>query len=154
MDRLLKRRRTGADAEDESDRSATPTSLSHSISPPRKKIRPQAGPAALPAKPEVPAGTQTFRSPFRLTEIRDLPSESNIDTVTLKSILGDPLIAECWEFNYLHDVDFLVGALDEDVRHSVQVHVVHGFWKREDPSRRALEVCGGVPLDLRIRPAA
>lgn len=80
-----------------------------------------------------------FKSPFQLTKIRDLPPESNVDTVTLGDILGDPLISECWEFNYLHDLDFLMSAFDEDVRHLVQVHVVHGFWKQEDPNRLSLQ---------------
>jgi hypothetical protein len=50
------------------------------------------------------------------------------------------LIAECWEFNYLHDIDFLISHFDEDTRHLVQVHVVHGFWKKEDKSRLMLQV--------------
>jgi tyrosyl-DNA phosphodiesterase-1 len=85
-----------------------------------------------------------LKSPFRLTKIRDLPADLNKDTVTLKDILGDPLIAECWEFNYLHDIDFLMAAFDRDIRHLVKVHVVHGFWKREDQSRLALQV--GMPF--------
>lgn len=83
---------------------------------------------------------QTFNSPFQLTRIRDLADAANKDAVTLRDLLGDPLIAECWEFNYLHDIDFLMKAFDEDVRHAVQVHVVHGFWKKEDPSRLVLQV--------------
>ena len=70
----------------------------------------------------------------------------NRDTVTLKDILGDPLIAECWEFNYIHDIDFLMGAFDQDVQHLVKVHVVHGFWKKEDPSKLRLQV--GTPSIL------
>jgi hypothetical protein len=31
-------------------------------------------------------------------------------------------------------------AFDEDVRDIVKVHVVHGFWKQEDASRRVLKV--------------
>lgn len=31
-------------------------------------------------------------------------------------------------------------ALDEDVRSSVQVNLVHGFWKKDDPSRLNLQV--------------
>ena len=80
------------------------------------------------------------RSPFQLTWIRDLPEASNVDTISLRDILGDPLIAECWEFNYLHDLDFLMEAFDQDVRDLVKVHVVHGFWKDEDQSRLALKV--------------
>jgi tyrosyl-DNA phosphodiesterase-1 len=81
-----------------------------------------------------------FQSPFQLTWIRDLPGSSNINAVTLNDILGHPLIAKCWEFNYLHDLDFLMGAFDKDVRDTVEVHVVHGFWKNEDQSRLALKV--------------
>lgn len=104
-------------------------SLTGSVSPPplRRKT------AAAPAPKIVP-------SPFQLTWIRDLPASSNVDAVSLKDILGDPLIAECWEFNYLHNVDYLMDAFDEDVRDLVKVHVIHGFWKNEDPSRLNLKV--------------
>lgn len=47
-------------------------------------------------------------SPIRLMRIRDLPASANTDTVGLSNILGDPLIRECWQFNYLFDVDFLM----------------------------------------------
>ena len=47
-------------------------------------------------------------SPFQLTHIRDLPDHLNIDTIKLKNILGDPLIKECWQFNFLIDLDFLM----------------------------------------------
>ncbi|KAB8290029.1 hypothetical protein EYC80_010355 [Monilinia laxa] len=78
---------------------------------------------------------KVVKSPFQLTSIRDLPASSNLDTVSLKDILGDPLISECWEFNYLHNLDFLMEQFDEDIRNLVKVNVIHGFWKREDPSR-------------------
>jgi tyrosyl-DNA phosphodiesterase-1 len=85
--------------------------------------------------------SQVAQSPFQLTRIRDLPPSSNVDAVSLKDILEDPLIAECWEFNYLHDLDFLMDAFDADVRDIVKVHVIHGFWKNEDQTRLALKVC-------------
>lgn len=81
-----------------------------------------------------------IRSPFQLTKIRDLPKSFNVDSISLDEILGDPLISECWDFNYLHDLDFLLRSFDQDVQQLVKVHVVHGFWKREDPSRLMLEV--------------
>lgn len=74
-------------------------------------------------------------SPIQLTCIRDLPGTANVDAVSLRDILCDPLIVECWQFNYLFDVDFLMGALDEDVRGSVRVKVVHGSWRREDAQK-------------------
>jgi tyrosyl-DNA phosphodiesterase-1 len=83
---------------------------------------------------------RVIRSPFRLTRIQDLPQSSNQDVVTLSDILGDPFISECWEFNYLHDLDFLMNAFDQEVRKIVKVHVVHGFWKQEDQSRVRLQV--------------
>ncbi|ESZ91796.1 hypothetical protein SBOR_7812 [Sclerotinia borealis F-4128] len=78
---------------------------------------------------------KVVKSPFQLTTIQDLPASSNVDTVSLKDLLGDPLISECWEFNYLHNLDFLMEQFDEDVQNLVKVNVVHGFWKREDQSR-------------------
>lgn len=101
--------------------------------------RPVSPPPLGLSKPKVSA-PKVIRSPFQLTSIRDLPASSNIDAVSLKDLLGDPLISECWEFNYLHDLDFLMSAFDEDVRNLVKVHVVHGFWKNEDESRLRLLV--------------
>ncbi|KAK3374392.1 tyrosyl-DNA phosphodiesterase I [Lasiosphaeria ovina] len=90
-------------------------------------------------KPCRPPDKRRFDSPFHLTRIRDLPPELNIDTIGLNDILGDPLISECWEFNYLHDIDFLMRAFDQDVRHLVNIHVVHGFWKKDDSNRIELQ---------------
>ena len=52
-----------------------------------------------------------IKSPFRLTHIRDLTDESNVDTVTLNDILRDPMIKECWQFNFLFDIDFVMCVL-------------------------------------------
>jgi tyrosyl-DNA phosphodiesterase-1 len=107
-----------------------PRTLTSSISPPPlRRNRNQ--------ESHVP---KVLKSPFQLTWIQDLPESANVDTITLRDILGDPMIMECWEFNYLHNIDFLMEAFDEDVRDLVKVHVVHGFWKREDPARQNLEV--------------
>lgn len=101
-------------------------SLSRSISPPRSKKQ---------------KGTEIFPSPFCLTWVRDLEEENNKDAVTLSDLLGDPLISECWSFNYLHSISFLMDAFDRDIRPHVKVHIVHGFWKREDGNRIGLVVC-------------
>lgn len=47
-------------------------------------------------------------SPFQLTKIRDLAPHQNVDTVELKDVLGDPAIRECWNFNFLFDLDFVM----------------------------------------------
>lgn len=124
-------------------------SLRRSVSPPRmKRSRAEAASSEAPRETAVASSSdakqdeaaKVFKSPFQLTWIRDLPEAANTDAVTLEDILGDPLIAECWNFNYLHDIDFLMAAFDQDVRQSVQVNVVHGFWKTEDPNRLMLQV--------------
>jgi len=145
----------GTSSEGQQQQSRTgPLTLTHPISPPRKKRRrlseppspSEEGATARPTRVQAsPINTHTHAplivpSPFQLTKIRDLPLELNRDTVTLRDLLGDPLISECWQFNYLHDVDFLMSAFDEDVKGLVEVHVVHGFWKREDLVKRGLEV--------------
>ncbi|KAF2836085.1 phospholipase D/nuclease [Patellaria atrata CBS 101060] len=78
-------------------------------------------------------------SPIQLTRIRDLGPECNVDTVGIEDILKDPLLKECWQFNFLFDIPFLMAALDEDVRSTVAIKIVHGFWKREDERRINLE---------------
>ncbi|KAK0627520.1 tyrosyl-DNA phosphodiesterase I [Immersiella caudata] len=145
---------------------STPLTLAGRISPPPMKKR---RPSKLPATegtPEVSltgaevqeanivaSSRQIFRSPFQLTRIKDLPNELNRDTVTLKDLLGDPLISECWEFNYLHDIDFLMAAFDEDVRHLVKVHLVHGFWKKDDPNKAKLEKQASQHKNVTLHPA-
>jgi tyrosyl-DNA phosphodiesterase-1 len=85
---------------------------------------------------------QVVSSPVKLTHIRDMPSASgnNTDAIKLKDILGDPMIRECWQFNYLFDVDFLMSQFDEDVRTLVRVKIVHGSWKKEAPNRIQVDV--------------
>jgi tyrosyl-DNA phosphodiesterase-1 len=151
MDRPSKRPAT--DGDDEPGRKPTLVSFTHPISPPLKNRRLATQTEDEQPKPQKPAEiraqrTRAFSSPFHLTKVRDLPPEMNNGAVALRDILGDPLISECWEFNYLHDIDFLMGAFDQDVRHLVKVHVVHGFWKREDPSRLELQV---GPLFSRLK---
>ncbi|CAL3965283.1 unnamed protein product [Diplocarpon coronariae] len=127
-ERSRKRRRTSNNDETNKNKKL-PHSLTSSISPP---------PLRRNCKQETKV-PKIVQSPFQLTWIQDLPDGSNKDAISLKDILGDPMIAECWDFNYLHDLDFLMGAFDGDVRDLVKVHVVHGFWKREDSSRVNME---------------
>lgn len=118
-------RKRNLDDEEEGDFRVL-SSLSRPISPPRKRIR----------------QGQFHKSPWQLTRIRDLPEELNRDTVRLRDILDDPLITECWQFNFLHDIPFVLSAFDDMVRNRVQLHVVHGFWKKDDESRIVLSVSG------------
>ncbi|KAK6007070.1 hypothetical protein QM012_006078 [Aureobasidium pullulans] len=83
--------------------------------------------------------TITQASPFQLTNIRDLPASANVDTVTLSDILGDPMIKEQWQFNFLLDIDFIMSHLDEDVRDTVQTKIIHGFHQPNNLSRVSLE---------------
>ncbi|EUC29259.1 hypothetical protein COCCADRAFT_8516 [Bipolaris zeicola 26-R-13] len=84
------------------------------------------------------AETRFIPSPVQLTRIERLPMEKNVDTVGLADLLGDPLIKECWNFNYLFDLDFVMQHFDRDVRDMVKVKIVHGFWRNNDKSRIAL----------------
>ena len=47
-------------------------------------------------------------SPIQLNFIEELPAISNVNTISLGSILGDPMIKECWLFNYLFDMGFVM----------------------------------------------
>lgn len=116
---------------------ALPVALTARVSPPPLRRRRQEQAESRADKTEI---STTVRSPFNLTWIRDLPESSNKDAVTLKDILGDPLISECWEFNYMHNVDFLMSHFDPDVKDLVKVHVVHGFWRDEDVSKHNIKV--------------
>lgn len=88
-------------------------------------------------------------SPLQLTRIRDLPVSHNEDTIGIGEILGDPLIKECWNFNFLFDLDWVMQQLDQDVRGQVQMRIVHGFWKKEDRSKRKLEEAASKYLNVK-----
>ena len=129
-------------------RQAFLASLSRSVTPPLRQVSTQVEAmnpiprnAASESQPEAPTRSNQayIRSPFQLTHIRGLPADHNIDTVRLRDILGDPMIKECWQFNYLFDVDWLMSHFDSLARGTVQVRVVHGSWKREAPNRIAIE---------------
>lgn len=126
------------------------TTLATPITPPQRKARLQTeglNSSHQPLAQESQAGRPpaAISSPFQLTTIQDLPAALNADTVTLKDLLSDPLIAECWEFNYLHDLDFLMEAFDPDIRDLVNVHVVHGFWKQEDGAGLKVQTSSSGP---------
>ena len=61
--------------------------------------------------PLIPSPGEPFSflsSPIHLIRVDGLPDASNIDCLSLSDLVGDPLIRECWAFNYLFDVDFLL----------------------------------------------
>lgn len=94
------------------------------------------------AKPIAFALTLTLvivSSPVQLSKVEGLPANNNIDTVSLRDILGHPLIYECWAFNYCFDVDFLLEQFDEDVRETVGLTLVHGSWRKESATRVHIE---------------
>ncbi|MCJ1283186.1 hypothetical protein MMC26_002513 [Xylographa opegraphella] len=97
------------------------------------------------AKQYTPSGIELIPSPIHLTKVEGLSSALNIDTFSLQDLVGDPLIRECWVFNYLFDVEFLISKLDEDVREKVQLKIIHGSWKKEDGNRLAIEVLQLLP---------
>lgn len=53
-------------------------------------------------------GLKFVPSPIQLTRIEGLGPSQNIDTIGLQDILGDALIKECWNFNFLFDLDFVM----------------------------------------------
>lgn len=122
-------------------------SLTRLITPPRpsrsqSQSQSHTSSSNTPIPSSIPPTPNLLPSPIQLTHIRDLSptSGNNADTVRLRDILGDPMIRECWQFNYLIDVDFLMSQFDEDVRSLVKVKVVHGSWKRDEPNRIRINV--------------
>lgn len=78
-----------------------------------------AAPAKLPATDDnsnsksnkqstISLSRNVVQSPVQLNFIEELPASSNVDCISLGSILGDPMIKECWLFNYLFDIDFVM----------------------------------------------
>ncbi|KAL9124949.1 MAG: hypothetical protein Q9217_005782 [Psora testacea] len=128
------------------------------ISPPPKRHRTSRSPKARSARSSIAitqpvdesprlevrsvstaAITTAIPSPVQLNFVSEFPASSNVDTISLGNILGDPLIKECWLFNYLFDVDFVMKQFDPDVRNLVQVKIVHGSWRKEDKNGSGVE---------------
>ncbi|KFY36027.1 hypothetical protein V494_05387 [Pseudogymnoascus sp. VKM F-4513 (FW-928)] len=113
---------------------STLTSLRASISPPRSRIASSRATSSSGTprqnEPEIAPGS-LISSPFQLTRIRDSSGSLNNGCVSLGKIVCDPMIREMWQFNYMHDLDFLMRNMDPDTKDSVKVHVVHGYWKHE-----------------------
>ncbi len=78
------------------------TGISHRPSP-------QQSPAVMsPSCGSTKNDTTMLPSPFKLTYVPGLPREDNVDAVRLTDLLGDPLIKEAWQFNFMFDLDFLM----------------------------------------------
>jgi tyrosyl-DNA phosphodiesterase-1 len=115
--------------------------------PVKKKSKPglaqEAATASSQDKQQRPpaqrAPTRYIPSPIQLTRIRDLPPSHNIDTVSLHDILGHPLIKECWQFNYLLSIPFILQHFDPDIRSQVSLKIVHGFWRNDDARKQTLQ---------------
>ncbi|KAF7505866.1 hypothetical protein GJ744_012488 [Endocarpon pusillum] len=154
-----------------SRRAAFLASLDRGVSPPAGRESPPPATTAIEqalqteAKTETPQnppispvigqlGTQSaatsncaiFQSPFKLTHIRDLPANANIDTISVRDILGDVMLKEVWLFDFLYDVDWVMQQFDPDIQHIVSVILVHGSWRREDPNKIHIdEACKRYP---------
>jgi tyrosyl-DNA phosphodiesterase 1 len=119
-------------AEVRSRRSAFLASLSRGVSPPagrqsassrtreremlsqdRSMMETPNFPAATSLTQQYPAAKcRVIQSPFKLTRIRDLPENANIDTISVNDILGDVMLKEVWLFDFLFDVDWVMYVLD------------------------------------------
>jgi tyrosyl-DNA phosphodiesterase-1 len=81
---------------------------------PRAASPPAAADLAASSQPKAErdgkgvGSTKYVRAPVQLTRIEDLAPHQNVDAVGLRDILGDPMIKECWNFNYLHDINFVM----------------------------------------------
>ena len=101
-----KRHASAASARDSGKVATGSNTVNHSVSTPTYNESYQ-----LPGSTNTPTMSQSttlFPSPVQLNFIEELPASSNVDCVSLGSILGDPMIKECWLFNYLFDMDFVM----------------------------------------------
>lgn len=118
-------------------------SLNRSITPPLSRNQQPRKPES-PSGPGLPSRQKIIPSPIQLTHIRDISDSTgyNEGCIKLRDILGDPMIKECWQFNYLFDVDYIMGQFDRDVKDLIQLKIIHGSWKKEAPNRIAIDVSG------------
>lgn len=83
------------------------TNEEDSISPPPRKRR-KPGFESSGHGRRTRLEPELVQSPFSLNKIPNLPDDCNVDTVSLRDLIGDPLINECWFFDYLYDVDWVM----------------------------------------------
>lgn len=74
----------------------------------RREYRNRREDRCAPLQHPTASNPQIVASPVQLNSIEQLPPASNDDTISLGGILGDIMIKECWLFNYLFDLDFIM----------------------------------------------
>jgi hypothetical protein len=82
---------------------------------------------------------RTVISAFYVTCIRGLPGSENKDTIGIDDVLGDMMLREVWVFYYMHDIQWVMWQLDEDVAGHAKMVFVHGNRKSADPGRKRME---------------
>lgn len=107
--------KSGSDPDLQSDCSETQSQADteHNLAEQRDISPPPISRVVAPTSPgltSVPVHTaaMTTVSPIHLTRTRDVSAADNIDSISLRDILGGPMIKENWQFNYLHDIDFIM----------------------------------------------
>ena len=81
-----------------------------------------------------------IRSPIRLYSIKDLPSSENVDAVGIRDLLSPvSAIDELWSFNFMTNMQFIRNAIGVADESRVKIRIVHGYWRQEDTSRKAME---------------
>ncbi|KAI1641245.1 tyrosyl-DNA phosphodiesterase [Biscogniauxia mediterranea] len=125
----------------------------HVLARPSRPCLPLSKPTGSLGKRTVSQKRVVVPSPFRLTTVRALPMENNHDTVQLLDLLNDPNITECWSFNYMHDIRFLMRHFPKETRTMVRVNIVHGFWHEENAERQALEKQAANYVNVKLHKA-
>ncbi|KAI5865155.1 phospholipase D/nuclease [Durotheca rogersii] len=77
-------------------------------------------------KPRARKGMMT-PSPFRLTTVAALPNNTNVETVSVRDVLGDPLISECWSINDTHDIPWFMSQFHKGPGFPTTVHIIQGL---------------------------
>lgn len=142
-----KRRRIELEGEANSLNSQSKSStLDAPISPPTKKRCDEPTPSDWIKRENR---TKFVSSPVSLIRVAPLSPSENIDTVSILDLLGDPLIKECWAFNFLFDVEWLLSQFDADVRDQVRLNVVHGSWRKESENKIAIDAAAKAHENVR-----
>lgn len=86
---------------------SSPPHLSSEVELEIKEMQKPAKRRDLPSKASEPSQSRILPSPFKLTRIRNLPANANVDSISIRDILGHVLLKEVWLFDYLFDVDWV-----------------------------------------------
>ncbi|KAF9932133.1 hypothetical protein FBU30_008820 [Linnemannia zychae] len=87
-----------------------------------------------------------FDPPIRLTTVQRASSPTNVDCVTLSTLVGDPDLELMVQINFMIDVPFVMSHVHESIRNNLKTIVYHGLRiSKDEVTRLNTEIANTYP---------